>query len=45
MSKCKGKGKNQKLDYIYGAVESKIVESKWQVNVQMEHVDLCKVKK
>lgn len=36
---AKVKEKNQKLDYIYGAVESKTVESKWQVNVQMEHVD------
>ena len=38
-SKCKGKGNNQEFDYIYGAVKSEAVESKCQVNVQMEHVD------
>ena len=44
-SKCKGKGKNQEIDYIYGAVESEGVESKWQVTVQMEHVGMYQVKK
>ena len=36
---AKVKGKNQGFDYIYGAVKSEAVESKCQVNVQMEHVD------
>ena len=44
-SKCKVKGKNQEFDYIYGAVESEAVESKWQVIVQMEPVGMYQVKK
>ena len=36
---AKVKGKNQEFDYIYGVVKSEAIESKCQVNVQMEHVD------